>query len=177
MSPPLVIRHPVSALVRALLLAGLWVVFAGPDPGSWVIGAPTVLGATWASLKLSAPRPRTLSPAGTLRFLPFFLVESLRGGIDVAWRVLRPAMAVRPGLRTYRTRLRNPSARLVFVDSISLLPGTLSADLRNDVVTVHALDVETEIERALEALEGRVAALFDEPLDRGPGVEPSGSSA
>jgi multicomponent Na+:H+ antiporter subunit E len=62
-------------------------------------------------------------------------------------------------------RLQSAAARLVFVDSISLLPGTLSADLQGDLVTVHALDIGDDIERSLQTLERRVADLFDEGLD------------
>jgi multicomponent Na+:H+ antiporter subunit E len=54
---------------------------------------------------------------------------------------------------------------LVFIDSISLLPGTLSADLRGDLVTVHALDVRTDVVEGLATLERRVAALFGESLE------------
>ncbi|CRI67588.1 putative Na(+)/H(+) antiporter subunit E [Thiocapsa sp. KS1] len=157
--------HPWAALSRAGGFALVWVVLVGPDLVSWIIGGPFVIAATLASLRLSEPRDRTLSLPSLVGFVPYFLWESLRGGLDVAARVLIPRMRVDPGNRTYRLRLRSPEARLVFIDSISLLPGTLSADLRGDLVTVHALDVRTDVVEGLRVLERRVAALFGESLE------------
>jgi len=152
-----------SILVRGALFAALWWVLTGADAASWLVGAPAVVAATWASLALAAPR-RALSLRGVLRFLPYFLWASLAGGIDVARRVLRPRMPIEPGLCSYRMRLRDPLARVVFVDTISLLPGTLSADLCGDQVRVHALDARAAVDPELERLERRVAALFGERL-------------
>jgi len=170
-----VFRAPGAAVLRGVIFALIWVALAGPDPDSWVIGVPAILAATWVSLALSDRKQpdrnrRALSILGLLRFLPFFLWESLRGGVDVAARVLTPRPRVDPGTRSYRMRLQSAAARLVFVDSISLLPGTLSADLQGDLVTIHALDVGDDIERGLQRLERQVAGLFNEALDSAPGI-------
>lgn len=157
-------RWSRSILVRGALFAAAWLILAGADPGSWIIGGPAVLGATWASLALAAPRQGSFSLVGLLRFLPYFLWASLSGGIDVAQRVLRPRLPIEPGLHQYPMRLRDPGARVVFVNTISLLPGTLSADLDGDLVRVHALDAKADVGGELEVLERRVAAIFDERL-------------
>ncbi len=157
--------HLKSALWRSTGFATVWVVLVGPDFASWIVGGPAVVAATLASLKLSAPRAQTLSMSGLARFIPYFLWESLRGGLDVAARVLLPKMRVQPGITLYRIRLRSASARLVFIDSVSLLPGTLSADLNGDLLAVHALDIEADVDTELTRLEERVADLFSESLE------------
>ncbi len=159
-----VFAHPPAALSRAIGFALIWLILVGPDTASWIIGGPFVIAATLASLTLSKPRDRTLSLPRLAGFAPYFLSESLRGGLDVAARVMLPRMRVQPGYHLYRVRLQSPLARLVFIDTISLLPGTLSADLRGDLATVHALDVGTDVVDDLTALERRVAALFGESL-------------
>jgi multicomponent Na+:H+ antiporter subunit E len=176
-----VFRAPGAAVLRVVLFTFIWIALAGPDIDSWVIGVPAILAATWASLALSGRKSpdrnrRVPSILGMLRFIPFFLWESLRGGIDVAARVMTPRPRVDPGMRSYRMRLQSAAARLVFVDSVSLLPGTLSADLQGDLVTVHALDVGDDIERSLQGLERKVADLFDERLDSAP-RNPPGKAA
>ena len=90
--------------------------------------------------------------------------ESLRGGIDVARRVLSPRLDVAPGFLTYRTRLSGPQARLLFVNSVSLLPGTLAADLQDDRLTIHALDSDAEFAEDLARLETAVARVYREAL-------------
>ncbi len=159
-----VFAHPRAATGRAVGFAIIWLILVGPDAASWIIGVPFVVAATLASLRLSEPRGRNLSLSSLAEFSPYFLVESLRGGLDVAGRVLLPRLRVQPGNQDYRVSLRDPTARLVFIDSISLLPGTLSADLRGDLLTVHALDIRTDVVADLAALERRVAALFGETL-------------
>lgn len=165
MSGFLLFKHPGAALWRAVGFAAFWLVLVGPNLASWIVGGPAVAAATLASLKLSEPRARSLSLPGLARFIPFFLWESLRGGFDVAARVMLPRLRVQPGTTTYNIRLRNPTARLVFLDSISLLPGTLSADLKGDLLWVHALEITADVDQGLMDLEERVADLFGETLE------------
>ncbi|MBK5940189.1 Na+/H+ antiporter subunit E [Halochromatium roseum] len=153
-----------------LTLAVLWLVIAGPELSSWIIGVPALLFATWSTMTLTGDRhaaDRTpyrsrLRLGGLLRFLPFFAIESVRGGLDVASRVMRPRLRIDPGFQSYQMHLSNPIARVVFLDSISLLPGTLSADLVNDQIEVHALDASHDLSPSLQRLERVVAQLFVE---------------
>ncbi len=101
-----------------------------------------------------------------LRFVPYFLIESVRGGVDVASRVMRPRLRIAPGISTYDLRLTSVNARVFFLDSVSLLPGTLSADLRGARLYVHALDINDDIDAALRRLEAQIADLFGEPLEQ-----------
>lgn len=172
MSKDSVFGRPVRLVTRFMLLAGLWMVIVDADPSSWMIGIPTVGLATWVSLRLSDRRvsiqPTRLKLIGLIRFLPYFALDSLRGGIDVASRVMRPRLNIDPGFQRYVPRLSNPSAQVVFLDSISLLPGTLSADLRDGVIEVHALDVRSDLTPELLRLERLVAGVFGETLQETP---------
>ena len=160
------LRSSWNVLSRVLPLAAAWLILAGADPASWIIGAPFVMLAVWASLALHSPGEGGFSPLRVLVFAPFFLWQSFRGGVDVALRVLRPRLRVAPGARTYRLRLVHPSGRVLLLNTLSLLPGTLSADLQGDLLTVHALDVTDTmaLDAELVRLERRVAALFRETL-------------
>ncbi len=142
------------------MFAFCWLILAGLDPASWIIGIPAVLLATWASAQLAPPGRGGFKPRGILSFLPYFLWQSVRGGADVTARVLHPRMRVAPGFQSYRTQLSEPAARVFFLDCISLLPGTLTADLRQDLITLHAIDASLDLEPELVALERRVAELF-----------------
>ena len=159
--PPSVLRYLISGFV----LAALWIVLAGTlDPSSWIIGLPAVMAATWAHGRLSLGGGPRLSIIGGIRLLPVFLWGSLKGGIDVAGRVVGPRLNVEPGFFDYRLALTLPSARVFFLDLVSLLPGTLSADLQVDILRVHALDRRVDSIPELVRLEGRIAALFGDRL-------------
>ncbi len=150
----------MSSSVSLVFLAALWWIVADGDPASWTVGIPTVLVATWAARRLGTGAGMRLSIGGLLRFVPFFLWESLRGGVDVASRTLGLRLRVKPGFVRYRTRLRDPAARVLLANCVSLLPGTLSAEIEGDWLTIHALDSETDQVPELARLESAVARLF-----------------
>jgi len=151
-------------LPRLGLFLLVWLGLAGTDPSSWIIGVPAIALATLAAVRLKTPPSGRLRLLGLARFVPFFLVESIRGGIDVASRVMRPRLRVDPGVRIYDMHLSDLNARVFFLNSVSLLPGTLSADMRDGQLHVHALDVHDNVEASLQRLELRVADLFGEDL-------------
>ncbi len=128
--------------------------------GGWMIGVPTILLALAASLWLQPRRRLSLRPAGVLRFAAFFLVQSMRAGLDVALRALRPRMRLTPALLEYRLRLPTGPARVFLADTMSLLPGTLSTELRDDCLCLHVLDASQSVETGLRQVEVRVADLF-----------------
>ena len=146
------------------LYALLWWLLVGGESGSWLIGLPFVLAAVWTRERLRRGTGEPLVLSGWLRFVPFFLVQSVLGGIDVARRVLGPELRIEPGFFDYRIRLRSRRARLLFVNTISLLPGTLTAQVDGDRLRVHALDRRSDLARELARLEARVAATAGEVL-------------
>jgi multicomponent Na+:H+ antiporter subunit E len=141
-------------------LAGLWWLLSDGDPASWIIGLPAVAAAGWSAHRLRSGGASTISASGLLRFLPFFLWESLRGGIDVALRTLAPRMRIHPGFTVYRTRLRRRDARVLFANCVSLLPGTLAADVDGDRLDVHLLDAGSDPAEELRRLELAVARVY-----------------
>jgi len=146
--------------IRAVLLALFWLLLANGEPASWVIGIPTVLVATGVSCWLS---PRTTwgwQLRGFVRFAPSFVYWSLKGGIAVARQATDPRLPLLPELVDYPLQLPDGTARVFFVNVVSLLPGALSADIRGDTLVVHVLDNRLPVSMELERLETAVAALF-----------------
>jgi len=143
----------------AVILAGLWWVLAGGSAASWMVGIPVIVLATAMGAARRGPRLNLCLP-GVLRFCGYFLVASVRGGVDVMCRVLMPGLPIDPDLHRYRLRLPEGSARIFFTAVVSLLPGTLSVELEQDELILHVLDIRLPIERELARLETRVAAIF-----------------
>ncbi len=153
--------HPVQqTLLRFSLFSFLWYTLAGPDKTSWIIGIPAVAFATVLSQMLAPSSRLRISPVGALHFIPFFLRQSFLGGIDVMRRALSFRQLLNPGLVSYTTQLPEGSARIFFVNTISLLPGTLSAELHGNQVTIHTLDLSLSIWANIQRLEYHVAALM-----------------
>ena len=148
-------------LIRILVYGILWVVLTGGRLESLILGVPVVLLAVWVSGRDRRFRSGRFSIPGGLRFMGFFLKASLVSGFDVVRRALHPRLPLDPDLVAYRLSLTTEAARIFMADAVSLLPGTLSADLADDNLTVHVLDRNTPVRADLKALEKRVAGMLE----------------
>ena len=150
---------------RTLLLAVLWWLITQGRMDAWLVGLPAVVLAALASVALGNDRRSGFSPVALPAFLMLFLRDSVRGGLDVAWRTLGPKLRVAPGFRRYRLRVDHPAARVLLINCIGLLPGTLAADLDGDHAELHLLDTSVDPIPQLMQLEQAVAGLFGAPLE------------
>lgn len=101
-----------------------------------------------------------------LAYVPVLLWYVVKANLDVAYRVLHPALPIRPGIVRAKTKLRSPSARVLLANSITLTPGTLSVDLVDDVLYVHRIHVpeenaDEETERSLDKFETFIRRIFE----------------
>jgi len=149
-----------NPVLLPLGLAGLWWLIADGDHSSWIVGVPTVLAASWAAHRLGTGEHWTVSVWGILRFLPLFIWESLRGGMDVALRTLALRLRIQPGFARYRTDLKQQNARVFFANCVCLLPGTLAADVQGNELHVHMLDGSVDPQSDLLRLERAVARIY-----------------
>lgn len=155
-------NNPSDIASRVLLFTLLWVILSSGSPSSWAIGAPAILLAVIASTMLVPPV--SLAWSEIPAFIGFFLIRSLAGGADVAWRALHPRMPIAPGLFVYPLRIPPGLPQVFMANTVSLLPGTLSValttELNQNALTVHVLDRNKQITIELESVEHRVARLF-----------------
>ena len=86
--------------------------------------------------------PRRIAYA--LAYIPFFLWEVVKANFDVAYRVLHPAMPIRPGIVEIHTDMRTDIGKLGLANSITLTPGTLTMDVDGDRMFIHWINVETD---------------------------------
>lgn len=158
------------AAKRFVLFGLVWLILSRGDAGGLVFGIVTAAGAAWVSLRLLPPGSGRLSLLGLARMLPAFLRNSVLGGIDVARRALHPRMPLDAGWIAYRTKLSKGLPRVSFGSETSLMPGTLVAGGREDLLYVHCLDRSQDVERNLRTEEARIAAALAEEdgADDGP---------
>jgi multicomponent Na+:H+ antiporter subunit E len=151
----------IRSLIRLAMLAGVWLVMTEGIGGSWLVGLPVIILVVMflSDEQTDGHRP-SISMAGAAAYLPFFLRQSVRSGFDVALRAFRPDMGLQPGLLSYPLGLPAGPARHLFVNSITLMPGTLSVLVQGDTVLVHALDERMPVRLELARLETRVGAVF-----------------
>jgi len=150
-----------------LALAGAWWMLTAPEGGGRMAGVVAVLLGVLLHAALGGSRGVRMRLAGLLSFLPFFVDQSVRGGVDVARRAMAPGLPVSPGFIDYRVGLPEGPSMAFFVNCISLLPGTFSAQLEGRVIRIHLLARGGEVVERLATLENKVAGLFGVEVDGG----------
>jgi len=154
-----VLRLSLRAAAWLPVTAALWWIAVEGRPGSWGVGLPVALAAALAAAAIP-PAGRSIRLLPLLRFLAYFAYQSVKGGVDVARRALSPSLPLAPGFAELSTDLPAGAPRVLFADTVSLLPGTLTVDVDGPRVLVHGLDAGEALHADARALEARVAALF-----------------
>ena len=77
-------------------------------------------------------------------YLLVFLWECLKANLDVAYRVLHPAMPIRPGIVKVKTTLKSDLAKMLLANSITMTPGTISVDIIDDNLYIHWIYIRSE---------------------------------
>lgn len=92
-----------------------------------------------------SPRPSL----GLVAYGVWLLWNVVKSNVDVARRIWDPALPVDPGWTRLPVGLSTPLEKTLYANSITLTPGTLTADVHDDQFLVHGLS-----SRELEALHG-----------------------
>ena len=88
------------------------------------------------------------------------LVEIIKSNLDVTKRILSPTMPISPTLIRIPASQQTMVGQVTYANSITLTPGTISIDVDDGMIEVHALTRETaetlrtgEMDRRITAME------------------------
>ncbi len=154
----------------SVILAVIWLALTGL--GNLLLGALTAIIGGAVGAWVVPGRPHPWRPLRLFRFTRYFLWTSIAGGLDVAWRALQPRMTIHPTWLRYRLSLPPGQPRTLMVSILSLMPGTLSAELQDDdILLIHALDGSDEqaTRSSVTSLEQELAWFFSLPEPQGDG--------
>jgi multicomponent Na+:H+ antiporter subunit E len=111
--------------------------------------------------------PSAATAASVVRavvFLPALLAAVVRANLSLAWVVLHPRLPIEPSV----VRIPAPEgafARALLANSITLTPGTVTLDVVEDELVVHALTAATRSELREGSLARSVAFVVGEEFD------------
>lgn len=75
-------------------------------------------------------------------YLPVFIWKLILANIDVARRVLSFKIPLNPGIVKVKTNIKSDIGKLTLANSITLTPGTLTIDVKDDYIYVHTIDMK-----------------------------------
>ena len=148
-----------------LFLFAIWLLLSGHyTPLMLVLGGLSTLLvvflATRADLIDRETQPILLKPSVLLYW--FWLARKIiLSNIDVARRILSPGLPISPTVFTVRAGQKTDLGRVTYANSITLVPGTVTMDVDEDVITVHALTREAADEIKSGEMDRRVCDVED----------------
>jgi len=91
-----------------------------------------------------------------LMYLGVFLTELTKANLNVMRLVFSPRIEIEPGIVEIKTELKSPIGRLALANSITLTPGTLVVDIKDDSLFIHWINVSaTDPVAATEEISAR----------------------
>ena len=141
-------RHARSSTLRHALslggvLAVLWMLLSGhTEPLLLGLGAASVLLVGFLAHRMDVADHEGHPVHLGLRAIPYWLwliVEIVKANVDVTRRVLRPGVHISPVMLRVRATQATDVGRVFYANSITLTPGTVSMDVRDGCIEVHAL--------------------------------------
>lgn len=96
-----------------------------------------------------------------LTYWPWLMVEIVKANIDVAKLIMSPSMPITPTLLRVKVSQTSDLGQVIYANSITLTPGTISVDVANGEILVHALSrdgadalLEGEMDRRVTRMAG-----------------------
>ena len=102
--------------------------------------------------------PLDLVP-GLLRYAPWLFGTVIQANFDVARRILHPRLPITPTVIRVPAEQRTAPGRVSYANSITLTPGTISLEVSDDEIEVHALSVDAAEDLQSGEMGRRVVAL------------------
>ena len=102
-----------------------------------------------------------------LAYLPWLLWRIFLSGIHLSVLILHPRLPIDPKIIHHRTELANENAIVLLGNSITLTPGTITAEANADELLVHAMDDHAAQDVTTFRLDRKIATLFKRREVRG----------
>ena len=127
-----------------LLLMAFWLLIsASVDWQHILVGAifSSILTVFWSNLTISEKFKTEFTAKQFFLFIKYMIllvIEIISANITVAMIVLNPKMPISPGIVIMRCDLERSLLRVLYVNSITLCPGTITVELEGNLLIVHA---------------------------------------
>ena len=156
-------RH-IHAVGLWLVLFALWLMLSGHyGPLLLTIGALSCALIVWIAARLDVidheAIPLQLKVFGTLSYLAWLGKEITKANIAVARIILDPALPISPVMVQVPATQRTDVGKVIYANSITLTPGTVSVEVMDELILVHALTREAAIGLANGDMDRRVDAI------------------
>jgi multicomponent Na+:H+ antiporter subunit E len=130
------------------------------------LGLVFSFAAAWINSGHSPFVPKNRLWLRTLLYLPWLFYKIVQSSIHMSKLILHPKLPIDPQLISIETELNHHAAVVLFGNSITLTPGTITAEVDRNHLIVHAMDRELSEDLISKEMELKIAEIFkDEEPD------------
>ena len=101
-----------------------------------------------------------------ITYTPWLIWEIVKSNIDVARIIVDPRLPIDPKVFTVTTSQRNELGQVIYANSITLTPGTVSLRVYEDKIDVHALTAAAADGLATGDMDRRVTRLDERHVEK-----------
>ena len=147
------------------LMSGTWWLWSGKTDFLIVVfGVVSVLGTVLLFARMddkAGGSPEYRLGIRPVLYLPWILWEIVKANVDVIKAICSPSLNISPRMIRVKATQKTEIGQVVYANSITLTPGTITLDVRNGEMLVHALTKDTaaglqtgDMDRKVSRLEG-----------------------
>ena len=156
--------RPVSSqflLLKTTALFVLWVMLSASF--NWIhLGLGLILSFTvaWINSGHSPFVPKFRLWGNILLYLPWLFFKIVQSSLHLSKLILHPALPIDPRLIQVQTKLGHHAAVVLLGNSITLTPGTITAEVERNKLIVHAMDEVSGEAVTSGRMESKIAEVF-----------------
>jgi multicomponent Na+:H+ antiporter subunit E len=155
----------LHAISLGLVLFATWLLLSGYfEPLLLTFGVASCLVVVWVAHRMDVVDREGHPIHLGLRMIGYWLwlaVEIVKANIDVAKCIVDPRLPIRPNLFWTKASQHSELGQVIYANSITLTPGTITMRVTGGRILVHALTTEAaagvetgDMDRRVSALEG-----------------------
>ena len=156
--------RPISSQFLALKASALFVLWVMLSASfDWIhLGLGLLLSfvVAWINSGHSPFVPKFRLWGKILLYLPWLFFKIVQSSLHVSKLILHPALPIDPRLIDVEANLGHHAAVVLLGNSITLTPGTITAEVDRNRLIVHALDEASEGDITNKTIESKIAEIF-----------------
>ncbi len=157
----------VHAVSLSVVLYVLWLLLSGHyNPLLLILGAVSCIFVAWIAYRMDVTdregHPIHLTWR-SLVYWPWLFWEIVKANLEVARLIVSPRLAISPRVIKVKASQPDDLGQVIYANSITLTPGTVSIDVRDATIEVHAITREMaeglmtgEMDRRVALMDGAV---------------------
>lgn len=155
------------AISIAVVLYGLWLLLSGHYvPLLLSLGVVSVVLVVLIAIRMNVAdregHPIHLGPKAMLWYWPWLVWEIVKANIVVSRQILNPRLPISPTVVRVKATQKSALGRVVYANSITLTPGTVSIDIDGPTISVHALTRDVAVALKQGEMDRRVTDFVGE---------------